>query len=159
MKRTYQPSVTKRKRTHGFLVRSKTRGGRAVLAARRAKGRKTPGCIILNYGFSKQYRLLKTDDFSSVFALKNRRSRDLLQVSQSADNALGHPRLGLVVSKKTAKRAHDRNYMKRVIRDWFRLNQHQLPPHDFVVRVRQAFNRETAPEARSQLAQLMKKRR
>jgi len=113
----------------------------------------------LNYGFSKQYRLLKTDDFSSVFALKNRRSRDLLQVSQSADNALGHPRLGLVVSKKAAKRAHDRNYMKRVIRDWFRLNQHQLPPHDFVVRVRQAFNRETAPEARSQLAQLMKKHR
>ena len=40
-KSTDQPSKIQRARTHGFLVRSRTRGGRKVLAARRAKGRHT----------------------------------------------------------------------------------------------------------------------
>ena len=58
MKRTYQPSKVKRERTHGFLVRMRTKGGRSVIASRRAKGR-----VRLGIQFILQNKLLKLQTY------------------------------------------------------------------------------------------------
>mmetsp|Transcript_117255 Transcript_117255/g.230005 ORF Transcript_117255/g.230005 Transcript_117255/m.230005 type:complete len:124 (-) Transcript_117255:45-416(-) len=40
LKRTFQPSLIRRKRKHGFLARQATKDGRAILQNRRSKGRR-----------------------------------------------------------------------------------------------------------------------
>lgn len=50
-------------------------------------------------------------------------------------NTLGHARIGLVVAKKLARRAVQRNLVKRIGRDVFRHAQAGLPAHDLVLRL------------------------
>jgi ribonuclease P protein component len=95
---------------------------------------------VATFSFSSQAKLLKTDEFSSVFNLRKRIANKHLVFRYRA-NALNRPRLGLIVSKKIAKLAVDRNYMKRVLREMFRLNQHNLPACDMIVQVQIAFKK------------------
>ena len=91
--------------------------------------------------FTKEHRLKKADEFSSVFIFRKVKSSEFLKIHYKP-NSLDHSRVGLVVSKKVHKRANKRNYMKRVIRELFRINQSKWQPYDIVVRVNKAFNKE-----------------
>lgn len=84
--------------------------------------------------FRPEYRLRKTDEFSSVFAFRRvvrGRYFALHYCPGQADTA----RLGVVVAKKLAKRAVQRNLLKRIGRDVFRHARASLPAYDLVLRL------------------------
>ena len=86
------------------------------------------------FGFGSSLRLHKTDEFSFVFAFR-RVLRGRHFALHYSPNSAGTPRLGLVVAKKLAKRAVQRNLVKRLGRDVFRHAQASLPSYDLVLRL------------------------
>ncbi|MGX5175588.1 ribonuclease P protein component [Aliikangiella sp. IMCC44653] len=85
--------------------------------------------------FQRELRLLSAKDFSHVFdkAFKvNNKAFTLL----ARPNSNNHPRLGLVIAKKNLKLAVQRNQVKRLLREGFRLTQHQIPAYDLVILTR-----------------------
>lgn len=104
----------------------------------------------------KQAKLVKTDDFSSVFNLRKRIANKHL-VMRYCPNGNTSARLGLIVTKKTAKGAVQRNYMRRVLRELFRLNQHQLPALDVVIQVQKVFKKPDFFEIKQEFDALCKK--
>ena len=72
-------------------------------------------------------------------------------------NTKGHPRIGVTISKKRAKRAVDRNRVKRVTRESFRQHQNLSCPVDIVVLARSHTSRMTNAELFDQLAVIWSK--
>ena len=94
-----------------------------------------------HYSFSKSQRLLNAKTYKAVFddAQIKVSTQQLLFLSRP--NGLAYPRLGLVVAKKNARLAVQRNRIKRTIRDSFRLQQHQLAGFDTVVLARKGLDK------------------
>ena len=91
----------------------------------------------LTFAFPKAYRLTKTDEFSSVFGFRKalRSPHFLLHYRlRGADEAFG-ARLGLVVAKRLLRRSVDRNLVRRLGRENFRLLHRRLPARDLILRL------------------------
>jgi ribonuclease P protein component len=87
--------------------------------------------------FPKQYRLTKTDEFSSVFGFRRaiKSPHFLLHYRlRTAEETVG-ARLGLVVAKRLLRRSVDRNLLRRLARENFRLMRCRLPSRDFILRL------------------------
>ena len=86
------------------------------------------------YAFGKDVRLRCAKDYSGVFnhtLFKVHQPCFLILATQSPDTDMR--RIGLVVAKKKVRRAHERNRVKRISRESFRLNQRHLFGLDIVV--------------------------
>ncbi len=109
---------------------------------------------MLSFGFSAKLRLLQAAEFKNVFdaalykvhqsgfmllalpaaALQKFPESNLVESNPSAVmSPLDHPRLGLVIAKKKIRRAHERNRVKRLARESFRLHQAELPALDIIL--------------------------
>lgn len=98
------------------------------------------------FSYPRQLRLLTGGDFKQVF------SRARIKVSEqhllilACPNGLDHSRIGFVISKKNIRLAVNRNRVRRIIRESFRLNQHRLPNVDIVILARKGLGDIENPE-------------
>ena len=89
------------------------------------------------FGFPRINRLGKPADYQNVFGGAQKSSDAYLTVL-ARTNDLGSSRLGLAISKKNIRNAVDRNRIKRLARESFRLRREGLCGVDFVVMARTA---------------------
>ena len=89
----------------------------------------------VTYEFNRESRLLTPGHFQKVFNKPTRYGSSHFTILVTPNSEQTN-RLGLAIAKKRVKLAVQRNRVKRLVRESFRLNQHQLPNIDMVVMVR-----------------------
>ena len=109
------------------------------------------------FSFSRQSRLLTAGDFRRVFDQAELKVSDKHLLILARSNSLNHPRLGFVISKKNVRRAVNRNRVRRMMRESFRLHQHQLPDYDLVVLARKGIDQLEAAQLSALLSKSWKR--
>lgn len=112
---------------------------------------------MVSRGFGREKRLLKPRQFKAVFDSPGGKvaGRSVLFLARA--NGLDHPRLGLVIGKKSVRLSVERNRLKRQIRETFRQSQCDLPGWDVVVVARKGLGDLDNPELASQFLKLWKR--
>lgn len=87
-------------------------------------------------GFSRKSRLLCAGDFTPVFQKPDARvsNRHILMLARTSEHPVA--RLGTVVSRKNARLAVQRNRIKRIFRESFRVRKHEFATIDLVILAR-----------------------
>lgn len=86
--------------------------------------------------FTKSQRLLNAAAFKAVFDQADYKVSSRVFLCLAKKNSQNSPRLGLIIAKKHVRLAVERNRIKRIIRESFRLHQHEIPHVDLIVLAR-----------------------
>lgn len=105
-----------------------------------------------SHDFARVRRIVKTDEFSSVFRLRPAQKTPHF-VLYTRPNDLPHARLGVVAAKRFAPRAVTRNTIKRITRELFRTTP--LQSLDCIVRLSRPVNTKTGPATNAALKTLL----
>lgn len=111
-----------------------------------------------SYFLSGQQRLKKPDQFQTVYKSKqwggSKHYTFNVLAQDDLDDNRGHGVLGATVSKKVSKLAVDRNRIKRQIRDYYRLRQHDIDNAHLVITAKPSCNKASDAERYQSLDEL-----
>ena len=115
----------------------------------------------VTYEFNRESRLLTPGQFQCVFKkpikFGSHHFTILITPTHLSNDSCKKNRLGLAIAKKRVKLAVQRNRIKRIIRESFRLNQHDLPAIDMVVMVKSGIDQLDNKEINQQLTKIWRK--
>ncbi|QJC35476.1 ribonuclease P protein component [Enterobacteriaceae endosymbiont of Donacia proxima] len=86
---------------------------------------------MFSFNLTKNKRLI-TSDFNLIFK-KSNKLNNLYFTILNKKNKIQYSRIGIIISKKIVRKIYIRNRFKRIIREYFRLNQYYFLNRDYII--------------------------